>query len=160
MIKARRKNFQLGGSKAITLPGGMQIGEESTMAGDRLLILDPLGEIPEDALGEFLIEHIEPSFWSWWQARKERQFGRKAGDVVAMQEGTLPRVSIVKPLKAQGVARLIPDAPLVTCFRCGQLIAWVVDPRAVAVCPRCRAFLRLLVRDSGTVGQVFTEAAT
>jgi uncharacterized paraquat-inducible protein A len=45
---------------------------------------------------------------------------------------------------AEGVAQPQPDVPLVSCFRCGELIAWTLDPRAMAVCPRCQAVLRLV----------------
>ena len=47
------------------LPASIEKGDESTLAGNRLLLVDPRGEISEEDLLEFLEEHIEPNFWPW-----------------------------------------------------------------------------------------------
>ena len=111
-------------------------------AGDRLIIMDTTGEVPEDKLLQFYMQYVEPAFQNWWQSQK--QATTKRGTVRVMQEGNLPVVSAAKPIEAEGVATPQPDVPLVSCFRCGELIAWTIDPRATATCPRCRAILRLV----------------
>jgi len=64
-IKDKRKNIQLGDSIAITLPSKLTVGQYSTLAGDRLLLIDPRGEISEDDLLDFMEKHIEPNCWIW-----------------------------------------------------------------------------------------------
>ncbi len=145
MPLARRRPFPIGGSKGITLPGGMKILDEVSMAaGDRLLLVDTTGEVPEDKLHQFYMEYVEPAFQRWWETQK--QPAPQPGGIRAMQEGAPAPVSAVKPLEAEGVATPQPGVPLVTCCRCGQLIAWTIAPGLVALCPNpyCRAPLRLL----------------
>ena len=52
MISTRRKPFATGQSQGITLPAAMKISKEgiSMAAGDRLIIMDTTGEVPEDKL--------------------------------------------------------------------------------------------------------------
>ena len=69
-IKARRKNLKIGGSTAFTIPSDMTTGEESTLAADRIMLVDPKGEISPDELEEFLETCIEPIFWEWHAKRK------------------------------------------------------------------------------------------
>ena len=111
-------------------------------AGDRLIIMDTTGEVPEDKLLQFYMQYVEPAFQNWWQSQK--QSTSKRGGFRVMQEDNPPVVSAAKPIEAEGVATPQPDVPLVSCFRCGELIAWTIDPRATAICPRCRAILRLV----------------
>ena len=143
MVATRRRTFTIGRSKAATIPWGMTIGDEvSIAAGDRLLIMDTTGEVPEDKLLQFFMEYVEPAFQRWWESQK--QIAAQPAGYRAMQEETPTAVSTVEPLEAEGVAIPQPDVPLVSCFHCGQLIAWTIDPRAMAVCPRCRTLLRLV----------------
>ena len=60
MIRDKRKNFNIGGSKGITYPHVIAIGEESTLAGNRLLVIDPQGKVPPELLLKFHEQHIEP----------------------------------------------------------------------------------------------------
>lgn len=59
MIAVRRHTFQIGGSRVVTLPGGRIIGDEVSIAANRLLLMDTNGEIPE---AKFLKERLEPTF--------------------------------------------------------------------------------------------------
>jgi len=72
MITARRSNIKLGGGRStvITIPKLMVKGQYSTMAGGRLLLVDPQGRIPEAALAK-LLEHIEPLAWQAAQEHEE-----------------------------------------------------------------------------------------
>jgi hypothetical protein len=143
MISTRRKPFPIGQSKGVTLPASMEISDEVSMAAsDRIIIMDTTGEVPEDKLLQFYIQYVEPAFQNWW--RSQQQATTKRGGVRVMQEENPPVVSAAKPVEAEGVATPQPDVPLVSCFRCGELIAWTIDPRATAICPRCRAILRLV----------------
>ena len=65
-FKDRRANNQHGKySTALILPAKLAKGEESTLAANRLILVDPRGKIPEGDLLEFLETFIEPNFWSW-----------------------------------------------------------------------------------------------
>lgn len=65
-IKDRRSNIPHGKySKALVLPASIEKGDESTLAANRLMLVDPRGEISEVDLLEFLEKYIEPKFWSW-----------------------------------------------------------------------------------------------
>lgn len=77
-VKARRKNFKIGGSTAFTIPSDMTTGEDSTLAADRIMLVDPEGKISPDELEEFLETHIEPIFWKWHAALKERNESQKS----------------------------------------------------------------------------------
>ncbi|MCW4019674.1 MAG: hypothetical protein NWF14_00370 [Candidatus Bathyarchaeota archaeon] len=65
-IATRRKVHKTGAyTSAITLPAALRIGKIATMACDRIIIVDPRGEIHEDDLLDFLEEEVEPRFWPW-----------------------------------------------------------------------------------------------
>jgi hypothetical protein len=69
--KDRRRNNPHGKySAALVLPAKIERGEESTLAANRLILVDPRGEISETDLLEFLERCIEPQFWPWL---KEKQ---------------------------------------------------------------------------------------
>jgi hypothetical protein len=71
-IKTRRANLPHGGySTVVILPAALQKGKMSTMACDRIILLDPRGIISEDLLLEFLEDVFEPLFWPWLQKKKE-----------------------------------------------------------------------------------------
>ena len=73
-MKDKRTILKLGKySNAITIPSKMKTGDTATLAGNRLIIMDPRGEIHEDDLLEFLEEFIEPNFWPWVAKKKEAQ---------------------------------------------------------------------------------------
>ena len=70
-IKVRRNNLLHGVySRAVVLPASLQKGKTSTLAANRIIILDPRGLISEDLLLEFLEEILEPLFWPWLQKKK------------------------------------------------------------------------------------------
>jgi hypothetical protein len=71
-IKDKRSNIPHGKySKALVLPASIEKGNESTLAANRLLLVDPRGEITESDLLEFLETYIEPNFWPWLAKKKE-----------------------------------------------------------------------------------------
>jgi len=73
-IKERRKVYKLGGSRAITLPKELKVGDTTTMASGSVLILaDTTGKISEDDLERFLIEVMEPMFWDWYRYERKLQ---------------------------------------------------------------------------------------
>ena len=72
MLKLRRKLIRVGSSEGITLPPSLDKGPECTLAGNRLLLLDPRGEVSEDDLLAFMEEFVEPHLWSWLQGVQDR----------------------------------------------------------------------------------------
>jgi hypothetical protein len=83
-LKAKRSNIKHGKySRALILPASLQIGETSTLAANRLLIIDPRGEIEENHLLEFLENYVEPNFWPWLQQKRQTQsHGRQTNEMV------------------------------------------------------------------------------
>jgi len=72
-IKARRANIQHGKySAALVLPAALKKGKNSTLAANRLILVDPRGEITEDDLLEFLETYIEPEFWPWLKMKQKK----------------------------------------------------------------------------------------
>ena len=71
-IIGRRKNFKIGGSTAFTIPSGMSSGEDTTLAADRIMLVDPRGIITPEELEEFLETHIEPLFWKWHEEKNKK----------------------------------------------------------------------------------------
>jgi hypothetical protein len=59
-----------GASKSIVIPSKLKAGETATIAADRLMIVDPRGEIGEDDLLQFLEKFVEPNFWSWIKTKE------------------------------------------------------------------------------------------
>lgn len=71
-LKDRRSNIPHGRySKALVLPASIEKGDQSTLAANRLMLVDPRGEIPEADLLEFLETCIEPQFWPWIKKKRE-----------------------------------------------------------------------------------------
>lgn len=71
-LKDRRSNIKQGKySSVLVLPAPIEKGSESTLAANRLMLVDPRGEIPEGDLLEFLETYIEPNFWPWIQEKRE-----------------------------------------------------------------------------------------
>lgn len=69
-LKARRKNQKVGQtSNAMVIPAGLEVGEESSIAANRLILADPQGEISEDELLR-LLESVEVEFWKWYEEKK------------------------------------------------------------------------------------------
>lgn len=72
-LKDRRSNIKWGRySRALVLPVSLVKGKESTLAGNRLLLVDPRGEINESDLLAFLEKVIEPAFWPWLEKLRRR----------------------------------------------------------------------------------------
>ena len=73
-LKDRRSNIKRGRySTALTLPAKMETGKESTLAANRLVLVDPRGEIHESDLLEFLETFIEPKFWPWLEELRRKK---------------------------------------------------------------------------------------
>ena len=142
MIKCRRRNYQIGGSKAVTYPSDITVGEEATLAGNRLLLIDPLGEIDENDLEEFLEKHVEPAFWKWWKQKEAAKRPKVAGVMRAM-EAKAPTVEEIQPVQTQDV-NPGPPVYLINCWRCSGQIAWRVDLGTQGGCPYCGAWLQLV----------------
>jgi hypothetical protein len=143
MGKWRRRNYQLGGSRALTYPSDIAVGEEASVAGNRLLLIDPRGEINEDDLAEFLEKHVEPAFWKWWRA-KEAAKRPKVEEVMRPMEVETPIAEEAQPAEMRDV-RPGPPVYLVNCYRCGGQIAWRLDLGSRGGCPYCGAWLQLAI---------------
>lgn len=71
-LKDKRANIKHGRySRALVLPAKIKKGDESTLAANRLILVDPRGEIPEDDLLDFLEKYIEPQFWPWLKEKRD-----------------------------------------------------------------------------------------
>lgn len=65
-LKDKRSNIKWGRySSVLVLPSSLEKGEQSTLAANRLILVDPRGKIPESYLLEFLEVYVEPNFWPW-----------------------------------------------------------------------------------------------
>jgi hypothetical protein len=60
-----------GASKSVVIPANIKTGQVATIAANRLVLLDPRGEIPEDDLLQFLENFVEPQFWTWLTLKKK-----------------------------------------------------------------------------------------
>jgi len=70
-LKDKRSNIKHGKySRVLVLPASIKMGEKSTLAANRLVIVDPRGEIDEDDLLQFLEEFVEPQFWPWLKSKE------------------------------------------------------------------------------------------
>lgn len=70
-IKDVRSNIKHGKySRALVLPASLKIGAKSTIAANRLILVDPRAEISKEDLLQFLEEHVEPEFWNWLHKKK------------------------------------------------------------------------------------------
>ena len=144
MIKHRRRNYQLGGSKALTYPSDVMVGDEATVAGNRLLIIDPRGEIDENDLMEFMESYVEPTFWKWWRTKEAAKRATVQGVIKPMQAG-IPTAEEAQPAEMRDV-NPGPPVYLVNCYRCGGQIAWRLDLGPQGGCPYCGAWLQLVTR--------------
>ena len=71
-LKDTRKIFKTSKyTRAVTLPSKLKIGDVATLAADRIIIIDPRGEISEDELLEFLERFVEPALWSWLKKQQQ-----------------------------------------------------------------------------------------
>ena len=83
-LKDRRSNIKWGSySRALVLPASLEKGKESTLAGNRLLLVDPRGVISEDDLLEFLEMFVEPAFWPWLEKLRRRSLCEGGKEVLA-----------------------------------------------------------------------------
>jgi len=144
MIRARRRNYKLGGSLAVTYPVGVAVGEEASIAGNHLLLIDPRGEINEDDLLEFMERHVEPAFWRWWESRRRAHGLPETGAFGPMEAQGLVGAQEVRPAEAEAVVPG-PQVSLVSCARCGGQIGWPTDFGLEGCCPYCGVSLRLNV---------------
>ena len=72
MLRVRRKLVRIGGSEGVTLPKELKKGPEVTYAGNRLLLMDPRGEVSAEDLLEFVERFVEPALSPWLEERLRR----------------------------------------------------------------------------------------
>lgn len=100
MGSTRRKPFTIGGSNAITIPQGMVIGEEvSVAADDRLLLVDVTGEVPADKLFEYFTTDIQPKFNLWWENEKKKREVRNLDIPLSLWERVYQVSGRLKPTR-------------------------------------------------------------
>ena len=128
---------------ALTYPSDVLIGKEASIAGDRLLLVDPRGEIDENDLAEFMETHVEPAFWRWWRPKEAARRASVQGVISPMQAET-PEVEEAQPLEIGNVSAG-PKVYLVNCWRCGGQIAWQIDLGSAGGCPYCGARCQLVI---------------
>lgn len=76
-IKDKRSNIPHGKySTALVIPASIEKGENSTLAVNRLMLVDPRGEISEQDLLEFLETCVEPNFWLWIKGKGDSKHER------------------------------------------------------------------------------------
>jgi hypothetical protein len=140
-IATRRKPFNTGQSRGVTLPGKMTIADEVSMAAnERLLLVDTTGEVPEDKLLEFYLRYVEPAFQNWWDAQKRAT--RQKGGFRVMQDTATAPAQAVKPPEPTVVKPETQIQPVV-CPRCAGQISWNIEQGLEGFCPYCGLFLRL-----------------
>ncbi len=71
-FKTRRSVWRVHASRAMVIPAALAKGETATIAANRVMLVDPRGEIDESALLEFLEAEVEPRLWPWL-ARLQRR---------------------------------------------------------------------------------------
>ncbi len=142
MLSDRRKPFPIGKSKGITLPASMQISDEgiSMAAGDRLILMDTTGEVPEAKLLQFFMQYVDQPFQNWWQA--EKQASKRPSGFRVMQAGAPAPAKSVKPPEPTLVNPETNITPVV-CPRCAGQISWNLAQGREGFCPYCGLFLRL-----------------
>ena len=141
MGKSRRRNYRLGGSRAVTYPHDITVGEEATVAGSRLLLIDPRGEIHQDDLAEFMETYVEVAFAGWWKRKQAAKQPRVAEVTVPQAES--PVAEQAQPVEVVDVAAG-PPVYLALCWRCSGQIAWRLDLGSMGSCPYCGAWCRLV----------------
>ena len=63
MIARRQRVYKTGTSQVIAIPKPLVTGSEATLAGNRLLLVDPRGEISETVLLDFMERILEPALY-------------------------------------------------------------------------------------------------
>jgi len=76
-LKDKRCNVKRGYSTSLVIPAKLKVGKKSTLAANRLMLVDPRGEITEDDLLEFLEKYIEPQFWPWLKTKEVSEDAKK-----------------------------------------------------------------------------------
>jgi len=69
----RRCNVKRGYSTSLVIPAKLKVGKESTLAGGRLILLDPRGEIDENDLLDFYETYVAPQFWIWLKSKDKKE---------------------------------------------------------------------------------------
>jgi hypothetical protein len=60
-----------GASNSVIIPANIKTGKIATIAANRLLLIDPRGEIDENSLLELLETFIEPNLWPLLKKKPE-----------------------------------------------------------------------------------------
>ena len=58
-------------TRLVRLPKGIKVEKDISIAGGRLLLMDPRGEIDENELREFFEQEVEPRYWAWITAKRK-----------------------------------------------------------------------------------------
>ena len=74
-------------TRMIRIPKGIQSGREASIVGNRVLLIDPRGEIDTESLLDFFEECVEPAFWNWFVKWKDREKQRKEKEREGKAEG-------------------------------------------------------------------------
>ncbi len=70
MLKRTATVHTIGTSEGIVLPASLPHGKKISLAANRLLLVDPLGELSPDFLLEMLIREIEPSLYRHLESKE------------------------------------------------------------------------------------------
>jgi len=93
MLKDKRSNIKHGRySRALVLPAVLEKGDKSTLVADRLVLVDPRGEISEEDLLEFLEKYVEPNFWPWLKKKQKETFVSRTEVCEGSPEKALPAI--------------------------------------------------------------------
>lgn len=77
-MKARRSIWRNHASSAMNIPAALEKGREATIAANRIMLVDPRGEIDESDLLQFLESEIEPRLWTWLATKSQKGKERRA----------------------------------------------------------------------------------
>lgn len=71
MYAKARRIYNLNGLRAVPLPDGTPVGKMASVAADKLVLIDPMGDFKPEELLE-LIEKLEPDIWERHNRTKSR----------------------------------------------------------------------------------------
>jgi hypothetical protein len=141
MPSSRRKPFHIGASRGVTLPSGMRVSDEvSIAASDRLLLIDTTGEVSADKLLQFFSQHVEPAFQRWLESQRFVEASGHQGGIRPLEAGrdVTPREVNLEPTSG-----VFPGAPVqdITCAACGGYFRWDLSRGNQGYCPYCGQYL-------------------
>ena len=72
-IARKLRNHEVGGSTLMVIPAAIEKGSYSSIAGNRILLVDPRGELDPKELLEFMEDEVEYRFWEWLNKKKKEE---------------------------------------------------------------------------------------